>query len=160
MLDGTEGGTIGFVLYHDYPGQQCSIAASLEVVGERWSLLIIRDVLNGRRRFDRIQASLGIARNVLTKRLNRLIEAGILEKRAYQASPERFEYYLTEKGLDLWPVLMSLVEWGDKHCDSGAGRPLLIIHKGCGGEVDGRRICQKCGTYLNVHDAESIPAPA
>ncbi|MCO5314988.1 MAG: helix-turn-helix transcriptional regulator [Solirubrobacterales bacterium] len=146
------------MLYHDYPGQECSIAASLEVVGERWSLLIIRDVLRGRRRFDRIQSSLGIARNVLTKRLNRLVEAGILEKRAYQSGPERFEYFLTNKGLDLWPVLMSLVEWGDRYCDSGTGRALRIVHKNCGGEVDGRRICEKCGAHLTVQDAESVPA--
>lgn len=148
------------MLYHDYPGQECSIAASLEVVGERWSLLIIRDVLRGKRRFDQIQTSLGIARNVLTKRLNRLIETGILERRPYQTSPERFEYFLTEKGLDLWPVLMAYLEWGDKHCESEAGPPRLIVHKDCGGEVDGRRICQKCGAHLDVREAESIPGPA
>jgi len=147
------------VLYHDYPGQQCSIAASLEVVGERWSLLIIRDVLRGRRRFDQIQSSLGVARNVLTKRLGRLVEAGILEKRPYQDSPVRYEYFLTEKGLDLWPVLMAYLEWGDKYCEPD-GPPRLIVHKGCGGEVDGRRICQKCGAFLDVRDAESIPGPA
>lgn len=147
------------MLYHDYPGQECSIAASLEVVGERWSLLIIRDVLRGRRRFDRIQQSLGVARNVLTKRLGRLLEAGILEKRRYQDSPARYEYFLTEKGLDLWPVLMAYLEWGDKYCEPD-GPPRLIVHKDCGGEVDGRRICQKCGAQLEVRDAESIPGPA
>lgn len=147
------------MLYHDYPGQECSIAASLEVVGERWSLLIIRDVLRGRRRFDRIQQSLGVARNVLTKRLRRLLEAGILEKRRYQDSPARYEYFLTEKGLDLWPVLMAYLEWGDKYCEPD-GPPRLIVHKECGGEVDGRRICQKCGARLEVRDAESIPGPA
>lgn len=147
------------MLYHDYPGQECSIAASLEVVGERWSLLIIRDVLRGKRRFDQIQTSLGIARNVLTKRLNRLIETGILERRPYQTSPERFEYFLTEKGLDLWPVLMAYLEWGDKYCEPESGPPRLIVHKGCGGEVDGRRICQKCGAHLDVRDAESVPGP-
>lgn len=148
------------MLYHDYPGQECSIAAALEVVGERWSLLIIRDVLRGERRFDRIQASLGIARNVLAKRLNRLVEAGILDKRAYQTSPERFEYFLTEKGQGLWPVLMTLVEWGDRYCDSGTGRILRIVHRDCGGEVDGRRVCQECGAQLEVDDVESVPAPS
>jgi DNA-binding HxlR family transcriptional regulator len=145
------------VLYHDYPGQSCSIAASLEVVGERWSLLIIRDIFRGRRRFDQIQESLGIARNVLTARLNRLIEAGILEKRPYQTRPERFEYFLTDKGLDLWPVLVSLLAWGDKYCAPDAGPPRLIVHKGCGGEVNDRRICERCGKYLDVREAESIP---
>lgn len=147
------------MLYHDYPGQQCSIASSLEVVGERWSLLIIRDVLRGKRRFDQIQSSLGVARNVLTKRLTRMVEAGILEKRPYQTGPARYEYFLTEKGLDLWPVLMAYLEWGDKYCEPESGPPRLIVHKGCGGEVDGRRICQKCGAFLEVRDAESIPGP-
>ncbi len=147
------------MLYHDYPGQECSIAASLEVVGERWSLLIIRDVLRGKRRFDQIQTSLGIARNVLTKRLHRLIETGILERRPYQTSPERFEYFLTEKGLDLWPVLMAYLEWGDKYCEPESGPPRLIVHKDCGGEVDGRRICQKCGAHLDVREAESVAGP-
>jgi DNA-binding HxlR family transcriptional regulator len=147
------------VLYHDYPGQSCSIASSLEVVGERWSLLIIRDIFRGRRRFDQIQESLGIARNVLTTRLNRLVEADILERRPYQTSPERHEYFLTEKGLDLWPVLVSLLAWGDKHCAPETGGPRLIVHKDCGGEVNDRRICEKCGEYLEARQAESIPAP-
>ena len=91
------------MLRNDYPGQICSIARSLEVVGERWSLLIVRDVMNGRRRFDELQKGLGVARNVLSARLQRLIEEDILERRAYQRSPERFEYFLTEKGLGLGP---------------------------------------------------------
>jgi len=148
------------MLYHDYPGQHCSIAASLEVVGERWSLLIIRDILRGKRRFDQIQESLGIARNVLTKRLNSLIEADIVERRRYQTGPDRYEYFLTEKGLDLWPILMAYLGWGDKYCEPETGPPRLIVHKECGGEVDDRRICQKCGRQLEVRDAESIAGPA
>ena len=93
------------VLRHDYPGQACSLAHSLEVIGERWSLLIIRDVMNGNRRFSGIQASLGVAKNVLSARLQRLIDEDILERRAYQANPPRYEYFLTEKGLDLGPAL-------------------------------------------------------
>jgi len=145
------------MLYHDYPGQECSIASSLEIVGERWSLLIIRDIFRGRRRFDQIQKSLGIARNVLTARLNRMFDAGILEKRAYQTNPERYEYFLTQKGLDLWPVLMAFLGWGDKYCAPEEGVPRLIVHKECGGEIDDRRICQKCGKHLDVREAESIP---
>lgn len=144
------------MLHRDYPGQRCSIAASLEVIGERWSLLIIRDVLMGNRRFDRIQRSLGVARNVLAKRLARLVETGILEKRPYQDSPVRHEYFLTAKGLDLWPALMALLRWGDRYCEPD-GPPMRIVHKECGGEIDDRRICRKCGAFLNVHDATAIP---
>ena len=92
------------MLRNDYPGQICSIARSLEVVGERWTLLIVRDVMNGHRRFDQLQKALGVARNVLAARLQRLIEEDILERRPYQQNPERYEYFLTEKGLDLWPA--------------------------------------------------------
>jgi DNA-binding HxlR family transcriptional regulator len=148
------------VLYHDYPGQVCSIASSLELVGERWSLLIIRDIFRGRRRFDQIQSSLGVARNVLTARLTRLVDEDVLEKRPYQTNPERYEYFLTQKGLDLWPILMAYLGWGDKYCEPEKGKPRLIVHKKCGGEIDDRRMCLKCGKPLDVHDAESIPGPA
>jgi len=97
------------MLRSDYPDQVCSIAKALEVVGERWTLLIVRDVMLGQRRFGELQGSLGVARNVLSARLQRLVEEDILERRAYQSSPERYEYFLTEKGLDLWPALIALL---------------------------------------------------
>ena len=86
-----------------------------------------------------------MARNVLTARLTRLVEEDVLEKRPYQTNPERYEYFLTQKGLDLWPVLMAYLGWGDKYCEPEKGKPRLIVHKGCGGEIDDRRICLKCG---------------
>jgi DNA-binding HxlR family transcriptional regulator len=147
------------VLRNDYPGQICSIAKSLEVVGERWSLLIIRDVMNGRRRFDELQRGLGVARNVLSARLLRLVEEDILERRAYQSSPERFEYFLTEKGLDLWPALIALQGWGDRHSTGPAGPPMLIVHKQCGGAVSDRGTCESCGAVLNARDARALPGP-
>src|SRR5262245_64599856 len=99
LLEATQCAKITLVLRNDYPGQVCSIANALEVVGERWTLLIVRDVMNGRRRFDELQSGLGIARNVLAARLQRLVEEDILERRAYQTAPQRYEYFLTEKGL-------------------------------------------------------------
>jgi DNA-binding HxlR family transcriptional regulator len=147
------------VLRHDYPGQACSLAKSLEVIGERWSLLIVRDVMNGNRRFSGIQSSLGIARNVLSSRLQRLIDEDILERRAYQESPPRHEYFLTEKGLDLWPTLLALMHWGDRHGAGPAGPPLIVIHKDCGGEVSDRGICATCGEILNARDATAVPGP-
>ncbi|MCW2988399.1 MAG: hypothetical protein JWM24_1337 [Solirubrobacterales bacterium] len=147
------------MLNHEYPGQVCSIAESLEVIGERWSLLIVRDVLNGNRRFGEIQGSLGVARNVLSARLQRLIAEGILERRPYQQSPERFEYFLTEKGLDLWPALIALLNWGDRYSTNPAGPPKIIVHKECGGRVSERGICEECGKVLNARDARQIPGP-
>jgi DNA-binding HxlR family transcriptional regulator len=147
------------VLRNDYPGQICSIAKSLEVVGERWSLLIVRDVMNGRRRFDELQRGLGVARNVLSARLQRLIDEDILERRPYQSGPERFEYFLTEKGIDLWPSLIALLGWGDRHSTGPAGPPMLIVHKECGGPVSDRGICGRCDAVLNARDARALPGP-
>ena len=109
------------MLGNDYKSQTCSIAGALEVVGERWSLLIVRDVFLGLRRFDEIQANLGIARNVLQTRLERLVEQGVLERSLYQERPPRYEYRLTEKGLDLWPIVVSLMQWGDRHAPPAGG---------------------------------------
>ncbi len=147
------------MLRNDYPDQVCSIARSLEVIGERWTLLIVRDVMNGNRRFDELQKGLGIARNVLAARLQRLTEEDILERRAYQTSPERFEYFLTEKGLDLWPALVSLLAWGDRHSPTAGGPPMLIVHKECGGGVSDRGTCESCGKVLHARDARPVPGP-
>ncbi len=147
------------MLHRDYPGQACSIAKSLEVIGERWSLLIVRDVLTGNRRFSQMQRSLGVARNVLTARLERLVDEGILERRPYQESPPRHEYFLTEKGLDLWPALVALQGWGDRHSAGPEGPPMLIVHKECGGPITDRGICERCGEVLNAHDARALPGP-
>jgi DNA-binding HxlR family transcriptional regulator len=103
------------VLRRDYEGQNCSIARALEIVGERWTLLIIRDCFLGLRRFEEFQQSLGVARNVLTDRLNRLVEEGILERVRYSERPERFEYRLTDKGRELDLALAGLRQWGDEH---------------------------------------------
>jgi DNA-binding HxlR family transcriptional regulator len=135
------------MLKNTYEGQACSIARSLELIGERWTLLIVRDVFRGLRRFDEMQESLGIARNVLANRLDRLVEEGIFEKRRYQEHPPRCEYFLTEKGIDLWPVLVSLIKWGDKHESLGFDGlpPVIIRHRDCTGEIDDHFICGKCG---------------
>lgn len=147
------------MLGNDYPGQVCSVAKSLEVIGERWSLLIVREVMHGHRRFGEMQGSLGVARNVLSARLQRLIAEGILERRAYQQSPARYEYFLTEKGLDLWPALIALLGWGDRHSAGPEGPPNVIVHKECGGHVSDRGICESCGKVLHARDARQLPGP-
>jgi DNA-binding HxlR family transcriptional regulator len=122
-------------------------------------MLVIRDAFLGLRRFDDFQRDLGIARNVLTDRLARLVDEGILERHRYQEKPERFEYRLTEKGVDLWPVLVSLMKWGDRYA-APDGPPMLILHRDCGGEVDERFRCTACGADVEPATAEAMPGPA
>jgi DNA-binding HxlR family transcriptional regulator len=147
------------VLYNTYDGQTCSVARTLEIVGERWTLLILRDAFLGVRRFDDFQRSLGVARNVLNTRLQRLVEAGLLERRRYQERPPRHEYRLTPMGRDLWPALVALMQWGDQHLAGEHGAPLVVAHKGCGGTVDDRRRCTTCGEALALDDVEVVPGP-
>ena len=159
MLDATNCAKITLVLRRDYPGLDCSVAKALEVIGERWSLLIVRAVMHGDRRFGEMQDSLGIARNVLSARLQRLVDEEILERRAYSESPPRYEYFLTEKGLELWPALIALLHWGERYSPDPDGPRRLIVHKECGGEVSERGICESCGKVLHARDAKQVPGP-
>ena len=147
------------MLHNTYEGQTCSVARALEVVGERWTILILRDAFLGVRRFDEFQRSLGVARNVLNTRLQRLVDAGLLERRRYQERPERFEYRLTDRGLDLWPAIVALMQWGDRHLAEGDGPPLVLEHRGCGGPVTDRRTCAHCGADLGVRDVHVTAGP-
>jgi DNA-binding HxlR family transcriptional regulator len=148
------------MLRNDYEGQICSIARSLELIGERWSMLVLREIFRGHRRFGEMQAALGVARNVLAARLDRLVDEGILERRPYSERPRRDEYFLTEKGLDLWPVLVDLLHWGDKHMPMPGGPPTILVHKGeCGGRINDRRICERCGSELGPRDALAVDGP-
>jgi DNA-binding HxlR family transcriptional regulator len=146
------------VLGRDYENQNCSVAGTLELVGERWTVLIVRDAFLGIRRFDDFQRNLGIARNVLQARLERLVEEGIFRRQLYQERPPRYEYRLTRKGVDLWPVVVALLQWGDKHVRSD-GPPVVLQHKDCGGEVDAHRMCAKCGAALEAWDVEPKLGP-
>jgi DNA-binding HxlR family transcriptional regulator len=137
------------VLRADYTGQDCSIARTLELIGERWTILILRDVFLGTYRFEELQRGLGVARNVLQTRLERLVDEGILRRVQYQERPPRHEYRLTRKGTDLWPVLVALLKWGDRHVSPDGG-PIVIEHRGCGGEIDDRRRCSRCGSDLEA----------
>jgi DNA-binding HxlR family transcriptional regulator len=144
------------VLPRTYDSQDCSVARTLEVMGDRWTMLVIRDAFLGVRRFDDFQRSMGVARNVLADRLARLVDEGVLERRRYQERPERFEYRLTEKGIDLWPVMVSLMKWGDRHAAPN-GPPTVVLHRGCGGQVNARFICVKCGEPVDARSAEARP---
>jgi DNA-binding HxlR family transcriptional regulator len=146
------------MLGRTYDNQVCSIARSLELVGERWSLLIIRDAFLGVKRFDDFQRSLGIARNILQNRLQRLVEDGVMERRAYQERPARYEYVLTEKGRDLWPVIVHLLRWGDRYL-APDGPPRVLEHRGCGGEIDETLHCARCGEQLDPGKVRARPGP-
>jgi DNA-binding HxlR family transcriptional regulator len=134
------------MLNREYAGQECSIARALEAVGERWSLLIVRDVFLGVRRYEDLLRGLGIARNILQTRLNRLCQEDLLERRPY--AERRYEYFLTTKGHDLWPVLMALQNWGDRHY-AQEGPPRIFRHGDCGGRIGYDLHCRKCGEALN-----------
>jgi DNA-binding HxlR family transcriptional regulator len=144
------------MLGRDYEGQDCSIARALEVVGERWTLLIIRDAFLGLRRFDQFQESLGIARNVLTDRLARLVEAGILDRVRYSERPQRYEYRLTPKGRDLTIALAGLRQWGDKYLSEQP--PRITVRKSDKRPVIAAYV-PKGTEVLRVDEIESVPAP-
>jgi DNA-binding HxlR family transcriptional regulator len=146
------------VLGRTYDNQNCSVAKTLELVGERWTVLVLREVFNGHRRFDEMAASLDIARNVLTARLAHLTDEGVLHKVRYQDKPARDEYRLTEKGLDLWPVLVTMMQFGDRHY-APDGPPLTLTHRDCGGAVDAHRICARCGARLSARDVRAHRGP-
>ncbi len=137
----------------------CSIARTLDVIGEPWSPLVLRDVYAGLTRFERIQADLDISRKVLTERLDHLVEQGVLERRAYDRRP-RFEYLLTEKGTELVDLLMVMVGWGDKWLAGRTGPPVLYRHRACGeiSHVDLR--CAHCGQPMHAGDVELLPSPS
>src|ERR1700687_4314474 len=141
------------MLGRTYETQTCSVAATLELIGERWTLLIVRDAFMGARRFADFQRRTGVARNVLSARLNLLVEEGIFARVQYQESPVRYEYRLTEKGLDLWPLIVALVQWGDRYIYPGKA-PVLLMHKRCGGAVSDRGTCETCGAQLGPRDVE------
>jgi DNA-binding HxlR family transcriptional regulator len=147
------------MLGNNYRGQNCSIARTLELVGERWTVLVLRDVFLGVRRFDELQRDLGIARNVLSVRLERLVDEGILKKTPYQERPVRYEYRLTARGRDLWPVMVELQQWGDRHAAPEEGPPVVIRHRDCGGELGERRICARCGKPLELRDVRAEVGP-
>lgn len=147
------------MLNRTYDGQVCSLAATLGVLGERWTLLIVRDAMIGLRRFDEFQHSLGIARNVLTDRLKRLVEAGVLERVEYQRRPPRFEYRLTAVGLELGTPVVGLMQWGDRHLAGPDGPPRLTRHNACGGQLHAELVCEQCGAAVADTEVDLPPGP-
>jgi DNA-binding HxlR family transcriptional regulator len=143
----------------EYSDDNCSVAGTLQLVGERWSLLILREAFLGVKRFDQLQRNLGIARNILADRLQRLVGAGIVERKRYQERPERFEYRLTQKGLDLYPTLVALMQWGDRHLAGKQGAPVVLEHKACGAETHPHFVCSECGEPIGARDVRAKVGP-
>lgn len=136
----------------------CSIARSLDVIGDRWTILILRDTFRGIRRFEEIRRDLGIPRAVLAERLANLVDAGVLAKRQYLAHPPRFEYRLTDMGRELSPVLVGLMQWGDRWLTDD-GPPTVLVHEPCGTEVDLGFHCTTCHTDFGAGEIAGHPGP-
>lgn len=143
-----------------YPGaeRRDSVVAALEVIPDRWSALVLREAFFGVQRFSDFRRSLGIARNTLTDRLNRLVEQGVLEKQRIAETNEWQEYRLTEMGLDLYPVTVALMQWGDRW-RAPEGPPLRLTHKECGGELALELSCSCCGAQVGARNANYEPGP-
>ena len=136
----------------------CSVAQCLEVVGEWWTMLIVRDAFLGIRRFDDFQSRTGIARNVLTARLEHLVEHGVLERHPYQERPLRHEYVLTDKGRDLWHVLTAMREWGDRWA-APDGPPVELVHRSCEHVTRTAVVCDHCREPLDARAVRAVPGP-
>lgn len=132
--------------------QPCSVARTLAVIGDRWTLMILRDCFLGVRRFDIFEQRLGITRHVLSDRLRKLVEYDVLKKTPYQQQPLREEYRLTERGLDLHSIVLALVSWGDKHMADERGAPLLHRHNKCGQIMHPVTVCSECHEPINARD--------
>lgn len=145
----------------DYDPANCSIAAALGVIGEKWTLLVLRDAFNGVRRFDEMYARIGAPRQVLSTRLSRLVDEGLLRRVPYQEPGQRrrYEYRLTDKGIELYPVLVSLLQWGDKWAGDPAGPPVELHHRDCGAPVHVGLRCEDGHQLAGAREVEPRPGP-
>ena len=135
--------------------RECSVARTLEIVGEKWALLAVREVFLGNRRFDEMVRRTGAPRDTLAARLRSLAGAGILERRQYSEHPARYEYRLTEAGQELYPVILTLMRWGDKHLADDAGPPLVLEHA-CGHRLVAKVVCEACGEPVEARTARPV----
>ena len=143
-----------------YPRDACSVGATLAIVGERWTMHVLREAFMGVRRFDEFRRNTGMARNILTDRLNRLVAEGILRRELYSEHPPRYEYRLTRKGVDLHGVLIELMKWGNRWAAHEDGPALLLRHRECGAVVEPQLACPECGETVHAWNLEPLPGPA
>jgi DNA-binding HxlR family transcriptional regulator len=143
--------------WRDIGDESCSIARTLSVVGDRWTMLVLREAFLRTRRFEDFQARLGATRHVLADRLQKLVANGILERVQYQQRPPRFEYKLTEKGRDLYPVIVALLGWGDRWMADESGPPIELVHRACGHQMVPVPTCPHCGEQIGARDVSARP---
>jgi DNA-binding HxlR family transcriptional regulator len=145
----------------DFDTANCNIAAALEVVGEKWTFLVLREAFNGIRRFEDMQRRTGAPRQVLSSRLARLVAEGILRKAPYQESGQRsrYEYRLTEKGIELYPVIAALLAWGDKYAAAPGGPAVELTHRDCGAPVFLQLACSQGHLLGSARDVTPVPGP-
>jgi DNA-binding HxlR family transcriptional regulator len=145
--------------WRDIGSTTCSVARTLSVVGDRWTLLVLREAFLRTRRFEDFQDRLGVTRHVLADRLAHLVRHGILRRVRYEERPPRDEYRLTEKGLDLYPVVVGLTRWGDRWMAGRAGPPIELVHRGCGHTMLPQLVCPVCSAGVTARDVEARPGP-
>jgi DNA-binding HxlR family transcriptional regulator len=145
----------------DFDPANCSIGRTLALIGERWTLLVLREVFNGVRRFEVMQRRIGAPRQVLSGRLGRLVDIGLLRRVPYRETGQRtrYEYRLTEKGLDLYPVLVALLHWGDRYLDSPDGPSVELTHRDCGDPVELELHCRAGHRLTSAREVTPIPGP-
>jgi DNA-binding HxlR family transcriptional regulator len=142
--------------FADWP---CSIARAVDLLGDWWTPLVLRECFYGVRRFDDFQRSLGIGRNILTQRLTRLVDEGLLERRQYHDRPVRHEYVLTDKGRDFFPVIAALVRWGDRWLAGEEGPPVVLQHRPCGHDLKAEVVCSQCGEPVRLREVTTRLGP-
>lgn len=141
------------MLSSDWTRDNCAVGETLAIIGERWTMLVLRETFLGVRRFEQLQRNTGMARNILSDRLNTLVANEILRRELYQERPQRYEYRLTEKGLDLYPVLLTLMAWGARHLD---GEAMTLQHKSCGAVAMPHLACPECGERVQARDMRAV----
>jgi DNA-binding HxlR family transcriptional regulator len=144
----------------DFPRDACAVASTLEAIGERWTMHVLREAFLGVRRFEDFHRNTGVARNILSDRLGKLVAAGILRREPYSERPPRHEYRLTRKGVELWGILVELMKWGNRWSPNDEGPALVLRHRTCGAVIEPVHACPDCGEHVVPWDLEALPGPA